>query len=538
LVGTGAFFLAGCRTSVPAGYHPAAHGPADVQTAGVLSTYPGKALAPLPLPMPVDPKEKPKVRPFELPDKLPGAGAPVLVPPRFDKETPQSERDAAVKKAYPELTPVSKTDMVPADGAPLTLADLRQMGVANSPVIRRAAADADAAYGQVIQAGLHPNPTAGYQSDQVTPWLRIPPGSTIGRGGQQGGFLNQLIKTAGKLRLAQQVAGYDFINAQVAVRRAEVDVSTAVRGQYFAVLVARQGVEVNRALAALADEVYRLQLGQVAAGQAAGYEPLQVYSQAEQARLALIQSEAAYRAAWRQLAAAVGRPDLPPAPLDGSAEIAPPAFDQERLKAWMVEQHTDLLTGRNTLAQAHTNLTLARRNVIPDFQTNQYHEFDNVAQTYQYGLQLGFQFPVWDQNQGNIRTAAARIGRAMADLEAVQNDLTGRLAEAYARYETNRAAAARYRDLILPSLTRAYRALVRRYQVEPDKVGFNDVVVAQQNLATALQAYLTALDGQWRAVVDLANLGQLDDLFPPAPPPPAPPGPMPPPAPLPDPKQP
>jgi hypothetical protein len=41
--------------------------------------------------------------------------------------------------------------------------------------------------------------------------------------------------------------------------------------------------------------------------------------------------------------------------------------------------------------------------------------------------------------------------------------------------------------------------------------------VAQQNLAQALQAYLTALDAQWRAVVDVANIGQLDELYPTAP---------------------
>lgn len=55
---------------------------------------------------------------------------------------------------------------------------------------------------------------------------------------------------------------------------------------------------------------------------------------------------------------------------------------------------------------------------------------------------------------------------------------------------------------------------VRRYQVEPDKVGFDDIVVAQQNLATALQAYLQALDPQWKAVVDTAEISQVDERYP------------------------
>ena len=71
----------------------------------------------------------------------------------------------------------------------------------------------------------------------------------------------------------------------------------------------------------------------------------------------------------------------------------------------------------------------------------------------------------------------------------------------------------RYRDKIIPNFSRVYRAIIRRYQVEPDKVSFNEIVVAQLNLVQALHAYLAALDGQWKAVVDVANLGQLDEVF-------------------------
>jgi hypothetical protein len=44
-------------------------------------------------------------------------------------------------------------------------------------------------------------------------------------------------------------------------------------------------------------------------------------------------------------------------------------------------------------------------------------------------------------------------------------------------------------------------------------VGFNDVVTAQQTLATIVAFYMQALGDQWQAVVDLAGLLQADDLF-------------------------
>ena len=76
------------------------------------------------------------------------------------------------------------------------------------------------------------------------------------------------------------------------------------------------------------------------------------------------------RAAWKQLAAAVGRPDLPSAPLVGKADGAPPQFDPETVQAGLLDRHTDLLTARNTLAQANVSLTLQRRLPIPDLTTN------------------------------------------------------------------------------------------------------------------------------------------------------------------------
>src|SRR5262249_57762482 len=40
-----------------------------------------------------------------------------------------------------------------------------------------------------------------------------------------------------------------------------------------------------------------------------------------------------------------------------------------------------------------------------------------------------------------------------------------------------------------------------------------DVVTAQQTLATYIAAYLTALQEEWTAITDVANLLQTDDLF-------------------------
>jgi cobalt-zinc-cadmium efflux system outer membrane protein len=505
----GSLALGGCASPRgPEGYMPVAGGPADARTAEILSLERPRKMAP-----PLPPGAAKGPRPFDLPPGIPGADGPQVRVPRFDKNTPPAERLRAVLEAYPELQAVGGVERPP--GAPVTLAELQQAARVSSPVLRRAEADVGVAYGQMVQAGLPPNPTIGYEADQ---WQPGPKPRPLNNAGQQGGYVNQLLKFPGKLSLAQSVSRYDYVNAFVTLRRAEVDVAAAVRANYFQVLLAQKGLEVSASLGELADEVYRLQLKQVAAGEAAGYEPLQLYAQAVQARNALAQAQANYRANWRQLAAAVGRPDVAPAPLAGSLELPPPAIDPDAARARIVEAHTDVLTARNRVLQAETNLRLQRLNRYSDLQTNAVVQHDNAAGNNQFNLQLGFALPVWDRNQGNVRAAESQVASNAAALAAAQNDLLGRLADALGRYEANRVAVANYRDRVLPALAQAYRGLVRRYQQEPadvpgGKVSFSDIVVAQQNLAQALQAYLTALGAQWQAVSDLGALLQVDELY-------------------------
>jgi len=65
----------------------------------------------------------------------------------------------------------------------------------------------------------------------------------------------QLIKTAGKLQLAQAIENVDLMNTQLALRQARIDLLAAVRRNYFALLIAREAVKINEAVEKLASEM-------------------------------------------------------------------------------------------------------------------------------------------------------------------------------------------------------------------------------------------------------------------------------------------
>jgi cobalt-zinc-cadmium efflux system outer membrane protein len=441
---------------------------------------------------------------------LPGGEAPAIVVPPIDKKKPKEVEKILgdiAKKYFPPLPALGPEPGPVPDRQPLTLADLQHLALTNSPLIRQAASDIEAARGAAVQAGAYPNPTLGFTSQTPGPG-----------GGPNYGFLaSQTIKTAGKLKLAQAAAVMDLENARLAYRRAETDLAAAVRSGYFAVLVAQENIKANQALLALTDEVYKVMVDQMKSGEFATYEPMQVAVFSAQARAALIQARNSYTLAWRQLAASLGLPALPPTEVVGRIDMPAPVYVYDKLLAHVLSRHTDVLSALNGIEKARFNLEAAKVTPIPDVNVNATVYEDLTPGAPNRLVAIGgasVTLPVWDLNRGAVHQARSALLRANEEPHRVRDDLSGRLADAYRRYTENRDLLALYRAEILPKQVQAFRAAVQRhYAAEASGVAYTDLISAEQNLVAVVAPYLATLSAFWQAVVDTANLLQTDDLF-------------------------
>jgi cobalt-zinc-cadmium efflux system outer membrane protein len=460
-----------------------------------------------------------------IPPGLPGANAPPLALPPLTPENEAKRRDV-ISKLYPQIEPLGpdpKPEPGP-DGRPYTLADLQRLGLTNSPLLRQAAANVEAARGAAIQAGAYPNPQVGFEQDTIY---------TAGGPGYVGGFVDQKIIMGSKLQLARAAATMDFKNAELALRRAETDLMARIRGGYYAVLVAQENERISRDLAKFTTDIYQIQVDQVnKGGIAAPYEPLQLRALAIQARASLVSARNRYTSAWKQLVAALGLPGLPPTELAGRVDAALPVFDHDFVLNYALRHHTDVLTAENAFIKSQYSLRLARQTVVPDVDVRVMLQKDTTGTPFNVdpSVQVYFPLPVWDRNEGGIIQAQGNAVNASEEAHRVRSDLTTRLADAFERYSTNRVLLGYYRDQILPDLVRAYRGLYLRYQTEmapgvalPGAIAppaaattppaFADVVVGQQNLAAAVVTYVQTLGQAWQAVVDVADVLQTDDIY-------------------------
>jgi cobalt-zinc-cadmium efflux system outer membrane protein len=449
------------------------------------------------------PSEKPKFEP-KVPPEVPGSEAR-----SFQLPEGQEARQRAIVELFPPLPPLpaDPTAAPGPEGRPYTLSDLQTIAAANSPELRQAASDVEAARGNIISARAYPNPTVGWEST---------PSNDGSVPGAQGPFIDQLIKTGGKLKLASASAEMDLRNSELALRRARSDLSTRVRNAYYALLVAKETVRVNRGLAAMTDEIYRLHADLAAAGSfAAPYEPMALRGQAYMARLAHKQATETYIYAWKQLVAMINQRQLPLSQVQGHIDRIIPFYDYDKVLDRVLRNHTDVLTSRNGIDKARYQLKLQQSAPLPDVDVNVALLNDYAVAPKQFvpTLTLGLPlFPLWDQNKGGIMTAEAALVRATEEPHRVEMNLTNLLATAYTTYKTNLDALEFYRHHILPDQVRAYRGVLARRQVDTG-VAFSDLFGAQQALAGSVTTYLGVLGSLWTSVVSVADLLQTDDLF-------------------------
>jgi cobalt-zinc-cadmium efflux system outer membrane protein len=440
---------------------------------------------------------------LNIPPVLPGSEAP-----RIELPEDRAAARQAIQRLHPALPPLPvEPPVLPGpEGKPLSLADLQRLAAANSPALRQAAADVEAAKGSLIQAKTYSNPIFSYLID---------PTNNNSTAGVQGIAIEQVVRTGGKQKLGVAAAQQDLNNAILALKRARYDLSTAVRNAYFTLLVDKETLVVTRALARVTDDIYRLQTGLLRGTLVAPYEPTALRAQAFTTRLAYKQAIASYLYDWKTLVATIGLLQFPLTEIAGQVDRFIPYYDYDQVLAYTLQNHTDILATRNVLAKARFNLKLAQVTpLVPDLDVRATLEKDFTLLPFGMynAVSVGIPLPIWDQNKGNIIAAQAALVRASEESHRVEVTLTSSLAAAYSNYKNNLSALEYYRRFILPDLVRYYRGIFARRQLEPT-ASFGDLVFAQQNLAANVTSYLGVLGSLWTSVVSVADFLQTDDLF-------------------------
>jgi cobalt-zinc-cadmium efflux system outer membrane protein len=371
----------------------------------------------------------------------------------------------------------------------ITLEKLQQMALQNNPTFGQSAANIQAAQGRKQQSGLYPNPTVGYQGEQIR-------GGSF-HGGEQGFFVQQDIVLGGKLGLNRKIFDQELKQAETEAEEQKVRVVTNVRMSYIQALAAQQTLELRQNLSKLADDAVETSHQLANVGQADAPDLLESEVEAQQAQLAVTLAEENQQRVWKALAAVVGSPRLPLMKLEGKLEDTPPVNADELVEKIVVESPAVKIAELGA-RRAEAALARAKREPIPDLQLRggMQQNGELLSNGRAVGLQgfadVGVRISIFDRNQGNISAAKADAERTKREVERVKLVLRERAASVVQNYTFSHAAVDRYKNQMIPRAQKAYEMYAKKYQEMA--AAYPQVLIAQRTLMQLEVSYTTALE--------------------------------------------
>ena len=392
--------------------------------------------------------------------------------------------------------------MEAAKGAPArSLDEFEALALKNNPTLKQAEAIAQVSAGLARQAGLWPNPSIGYQGEQIR-------GGSFG-GGEQGAFAQQSIVLGGKLRLRRNVFEQQKKADEIGVQAQELSVRGAVQVQFYSALAQLRRVDVQRKLLGIATDAATTAHQLANVGQADAPDVLQAEVEAEQAKLEFVKAEREYIRAYEQLAAMAGEPRLPLAMLQGDLDH-PPAIDPDRYLEDLLQNSPTVKRAHHEGIRAEAELARDKREAVPDLslragvqQNQEILESSMRPAGIQSFASASIQIPIFNRNQGNVQAAKAQVERQREEVERIRLQLIQTAQPLLQQYLTSRLEEERYRTQLIPRARRAYELYLGKYRNMA--AAYPEVVVSQRTLFQLEESYARTLGELWTTAVQLQS---------------------------------
>jgi cobalt-zinc-cadmium efflux system outer membrane protein len=389
-----------------------------------------------------------------------------------------------------------------ASRAPRKLEDFLAMADKDNPTLQQAEAIVRRSEAQAKQAALYPNPSVGYEGDQIR-------GGSYG-GGEQGGFVAQTIVLGGKLGLRRNIYEQQKQSDQIAAEAQLARVHNDVAQLFYDTLAAQQMVAVRGRLLGLAGDAVETAHQLANVGQADAPDVLQAEVEVEQAAIDYTLAQRLFLQRFKSLAALAGSPTTEVAPLDADL-TAPPEIDTAGIVDAMVRQAPTVKQAQQQVAVAEARLKDAHREVVPDLQlrAGEQQNLEALAEApgkktgAQSFASVGIELPLWNRNQGNKQAAEAELNQARQEITRTQLSLRQRAETLAQNYLSAKEEADRYRTALLPRARRAYELYLDKYRNMAQ--AYPQVIVSQRTLFELEVHYIDSLDRIWQNAIALQN---------------------------------
>lgn len=384
-------------------------------------------------------------------------------------------------------------------GELITLRDAIHLALAANPDLKAVWLEVQAEEGNVMQAGLFPNPVLTLGSEN------------FGGSGEFSGYgsvettvqISQLIELGGKRSKREKVAFLDRDLAGWDYRSKIADVLNRVTEAFIGALASQELLALAEEQAALAAQVLETVSSRVRAGKVSPVEATKARVSQSTAQIAQEAAKRRLEAARKQLAAAWGSDTPLFKRVEGRLDVIGPLPSPEELSS-LASQNPDIARWPTEAEKRAANLALEYARRVPDptisFGTRRL----NVGDDHAFVLAVSFPLPFFDRNQGGILAARRKLDKAEKDRESARVRFSTELAEAYESLSSNHSGVLLMREKVLPDAQAAFEATREGYR--QGKFDYLDLLDSQRTLFEVKARYYEALAGYNRATAAIARL--------------------------------
>ena len=320
-------------------------------------------------------------------------------------QSAQGSQRPSIQPAHPTLAPKTSSGNEAANVAgPLTLERLERLAHQHNPTLIQARTQIEGGRAKALQAGLYPNPLFGYSGEQI---------GVNGTAGEfHGGFVQQEIVTAGKLRLSREKYLARASAAEFQALAQEYSVINDVRIRYYQVLGAQERLGIQQELLKNAEDALVTVEEQVNLGQANRADLHQARVLLGEQQLNVNMAENALEMEWEWLMSIVGVPQ-PRKPVTGTLEGRTDPIQWDTALQRLLAESPELGMARAVLKADEITVEREKVQPIPNLvlQGSAGRNYDTRETVYGFGAFI--ELPLFDRNQGTIHQAQADLRRQL-----------------------------------------------------------------------------------------------------------------------------
>jgi outer membrane protein, heavy metal efflux system len=373
----------------------------------------------------------------------------------------------------------------------LTLDDALRLAAENSPELRAARAEAQAASAEIRSAAVWANPELGFEAEGL---------DGDNRGADSAEYtlsLSQEFPTSGKNRKARAVASVAADVARLSGVEAGLDFQTAVRLAFIDAQAAQEILTVREQQLALAEKFSGAAGKRHQAGAASELEVLRAGMMLETVRGEKLAAEKTVETAHQKLARLTGFPLRSDSGQATFGKVEGDFFQPLEIKntGRLQENHPTLQRFQTLEKKAHAEVALAKRSAIPDVTFGAGARYEENGNVQSYLFSASIPLPLWNRGRADVLAAGFRVERAVAERDRAARDLQGELAEIQMEFELAVDGVTRYRTVLLSKAERAVQLVQDGYAA--GRYGWLEQIEVQQTLADtrmgAIEAQRAAL---------------------------------------------